>query len=995
MDSPRDITTAIRGFLANQGSSASTPMGDVAAIYAEYCRDANGRLRRCAAYLKQGRRTEAIHLSEVSPDLLERVNDLDLLEFAEWVGVCESNGFETPPRLMTEVAAQINDAYATEHELAPLLKKQRAMALAGLPLSQRLEVQRALLAADPNHPTWEEDLRLYEQARLRELLHDSQQAYDASDAEALNEVLRELNQSPWQVEVPIEQLEGVRRQAREVEVAKATQWLHELMPQLDEAYIAMAEADASELAQRWRQIVAKHQLEVPTELLQRFEPIEKWLRNLAATEAMERDFAESCGTLAIALEQDLPALELESLYAQTLTYDQPLPEDLEARYRAVQAEQLLASRRRRNVAIGLATPIVLVLLVALSWFVIDQRDTYRASQFAEELREYTVTGQLDSGLRLVERLDLNSPRLFSYDDLKQARGNFELARTKRQSQRGRMASLLEMLETAVTREEPVDSEWVAAVNQQVVEARTLAEAISDPDMAERLGYLEQSAAPLVTAWQTHVDSQFQQRLQNWASGDFQELDSAELVRDLTNFESTIERLTRELNVITLTPHVSPSALTTTEYYVRTLERYEDAIAEQRQLASVSEKANAALDAALEVASVPARYVQRLEAAARLQTDVGRAADFQAAVRMAPYLDAVQRWEAQLQSWDGKIFPDDADAIQSRLNNVRRLRDGQPAAFDLPGQDDLWDALRAAERSLSSRGIWHGGFADYLRSTPAISRLCMVKDRAGRIYFTDCDTELTPVSDGVVGQVYSQLDFSRVSRRTLQVDETDVAPELSYQSQLAEDLLSKLTELGGSNWREIGITLAELIQARDNVDAILRVAMMDRVLEAIGRVTPEVDLLVTGYRDEIANLDVLDTDWIDPDNASAEPARARSRVFLDGLEFEPLRENLARLTLALESELNYEPVGYGIALVEDGGWTILTRLSPREGTTARVVVPQPARGGAELREIGIARDGDFKIAAPDMVGVLEGSLVFLWRPLDRASSRAVSVNRITP
>ena len=994
MDSPRDITTAIRGFLANQGSSASAPIGEVAAIYADYCRQANDRLRRCGAYLQQGRRTEAIHLAELSPDLLERVNDLDLIEFAEWVGVCDSNGFEAPPRLMTEVAGQLNEAYSLEQELAPLLRKQRAMALAGSPLVQRLDVQRALVKADPNHPTWEEDLRSYEQARLRELINEAQAAYDAADPNTLFAILRELLESPWRVEVPTEQIEGVRRQAREVQVATATQVLHTLMPRLDEAYIAMAEDEAAALVKRWRTIVRDNQLEVPEELRGRFEPIAKWLSSLAATEALERDFAEACGTLRVAIESDVPLVELESLYAATQSYDQPLPEDLEDLYRQSVNERRLAESRRRTVGYVLATPIVIAALAAIGWFVNLQIDTHQATVKAEELRELLDQGEVQRAAQLVEEIP---SRLLTYQPLKDERFNLDRAIEKQTVDRARLASLLETLEAAVTAQQPVNAEWITTVNQQLVEARSLSGSVNDREMTKRLAYLGQSISPLITSWQASVDGQFQDRLQTWATEEFQALDTEQLDTDLSAYAKAVERLKRELNVLSLTPNVSSEALAATAYYREALTQAEQAVAERRTMQTEQRQADTALAAALEVAGVPSRYVQRLEAAAQVQPDVGRAAAFAQATQLVKYWDAVQRWEARLHEWDGQVFPDTFDELNDRLESMRRFRDNQPAAFELPGEEMLWEALRAAERSLSSRGVWHGGYADYLRSTPAISELCVMSDRSGKVYYTSCDASFARVAGGLSGPIYSGLDLSSTQRRTIDAPPNVTEPQRSPQSILADDQLAILGELDGSNWRDIGLRLADLIQSRSAVDSVLRVAMLDRVLETIARVTPEVDEIVMPLRDAIVTLNVLDADWIEPDNAEANAARTRSTAFLAGLELTPLRNKLHRMTDQLQAELGYEPAGYGIALMEHGEWKIMTRLPPREGVTARVVVTQPADGGAELRQIGVAHGGAFEIAAPSMVGVPEGSLVFLWRPVNASASvsRSARMNRELP
>jgi hypothetical protein len=988
MESARDITAAIRSYLSSELNAGDTPLGEKAAIYADLCRQANERLRRCAAYLQQGRRTEAIHLAEVNPDLLERINDLDLPEFAQWIGMCTANGFESPPRLLTEVAAQINDAYAAEADLAPLLKKQRAMALAGSPLWQRLDVQRALVAADPNHPTWDRDLQAYEQARVAELAQEAQEAYDAADARGLYKVLQQLTVDEWSITVPAEQIEGVRRQYREVEVVIATQALHEIMPKLDEAYIAMAEVEAAQLVQQWQSIVTQHKLDVPVELQERLEPIVDWLLTRQQAQKRQQVFAQACGALGAAIDRNAPLEELKALYDACGHGEHPLPEDLQRRFDQAVADQRLASMRRRRITLLIATPIVAAVLLSIGWFVREQLDTHQAKMAAEQLQSLTDAGNLQRGAALLARLESRSPRLLSYESLSDARDAYESARSARQAQRYELAGLIADLEEKVEAAESVDGEWVTGVNRQLVQARSLNELAADPNLATRLGDVIQSALPLVTAWQARIDTEFQQRLQTWAEEKFQSLDTAQLDSDPERFAAQVAQLQRELNVLALTPHVSREAQSPLVYYQKSLGEYAAALAQRSAARDAQQEARGALEAALEVASVPSRYVQRLQEAAALQADSARASDFANAAQYVQHWEATLRWEALLQQWRGRVFPEDVDELSDRLATVQRLRNGNPAGYQLPGERALADELRRAEQALGPRGVWRSAYSDYLRSTPAIADLCVIRDQVGQMYYTDCDTEFTRVSGGLAGTVYTRLDLTGLDRRVIDIPQTAPArqqsPQPSPQTILADDLLGEVAQLSGSNWRGIGLELAEMIRERGGVDSVLRVAMLDRTLEGIERTVPVVSTAVRSIRDSIAALGVLDVDWVAPNNPEADNARRIASEFLTHLSLDKLSEQLNATAKRLNQQFAYTPAGYGIALVEQNGWTILTRLPPREGAIARVVVPDPLTSGTELRQIAVATSSGFQIKPPDMVGVTEGSLVFIWRPIAPAN-----------
>src|SRR6188508_3045537 len=109
-----------QGGLSNL-QSASEEVTHMAAQYAALCAQTNERLRQCSAFLQQGLRTEAIHLAEQSPNLLDLVSQLDLPDPQAWAEFCQNNGFPVPPALQLDRAAQLNEAYAQDQPLEHLL----------------------------------------------------------------------------------------------------------------------------------------------------------------------------------------------------------------------------------------------------------------------------------------------------------------------------------------------------------------------------------------------------------------------------------------------------------------------------------------------------------------------------------------------------------------------------------------------------------------------------------------------------------------------------------------------------------------------------------------------------------------------------------------------------------------------------------------------------------------------------------------------------------
>src|SRR5690606_28462413 len=106
---------------------------------------------------------------EAQPSLLDMVAALDMPELPDWENLCAMYELPRPPRLLLDVAAELNQAYSVEQPLQSLLRRHRLLALAGAPLHDRLGVMRELSVQDAGSLFWEDDIRTFETARLKEL----------------------------------------------------------------------------------------------------------------------------------------------------------------------------------------------------------------------------------------------------------------------------------------------------------------------------------------------------------------------------------------------------------------------------------------------------------------------------------------------------------------------------------------------------------------------------------------------------------------------------------------------------------------------------------------------------------------------------------------------------------------------------------------------------------------------------------------------------------
>ena len=191
------IVDDVRSSLYSHSAEGMDFLRAAAADYSVACDEINERLRQCGSLLRKGLRSEAIQLNEIDPNALDVVAIFDFPERDQWIELSKRNGLAPPTPLMLDVAADLNEAYAIEQPLAALLQHHRLLALAHGPLSARIQVLRRLAEMDANNPVWQEDLRMFEQERQKQIQAEVEAAARASDTAALASLDAELSSPEW------------------------------------------------------------------------------------------------------------------------------------------------------------------------------------------------------------------------------------------------------------------------------------------------------------------------------------------------------------------------------------------------------------------------------------------------------------------------------------------------------------------------------------------------------------------------------------------------------------------------------------------------------------------------------------------------------------------------------------------------------------------------------------------------------------------------------
>ena len=332
--------------------------------YAELCRDANERLGQCMRHIESGNLRAAMHVSEATPALLDFCAALDFEGAERWRAFAAQNGWPVPPAIDERAIQSINDAYSSALALEPLIK-QLQLAVFDKNYRESTRLLRRILRLDPATSHWGEDLRAFEDRRLKELEPLFAEAAGADDIARLLELQAELEEA-WlddRSRVLLEKISAALLRARERE---ATERGHEVVALISKAYGAFDFDALEQTLPSYRELLAKGFFRPSADVARQFEEAHEWFVREADEHEKEREFKGNLGALRAALDGgEAPGKEIESLWHILVNTGRPLPPDLERRVAvALENEQIVESRRKtRTVALGSLGAALALLLV--------------------------------------------------------------------------------------------------------------------------------------------------------------------------------------------------------------------------------------------------------------------------------------------------------------------------------------------------------------------------------------------------------------------------------------------------------------------------------------------------------------------------------------------------------------------------------------------------------------------------------------------------------
>jgi hypothetical protein len=400
------IVDDIRSTLDSQSVDAVDFLRAAAADYSMACDEANQRLSQCGALLRKGLRSEAIQLCEIEPNLLDAVAILDFTERPEWIETAKRSGIAPPPPMLLDVAAALNEAYALEQPLAALLQRHRLLAMARGSLSERIHILRQLAELDADNPVWQEDLRIFENERLKQIQADVATAERANDVNKLEMLHAELSSPEWKNPPPPEVAKSAGEAHGRLHYWSVQSQLEAISKDFSIAMSCLRVEQGRTLRSCWYDIIAKSGCQPQEYIANRAAPALKWLQEQDEIERQRQDHKAALDALAQAAGHEKSLRQLQELYYNAAKMG-AVPSTLEERYQSrLTMLQRTAMRRRRLIYAGLfigsiATTVIAVMLVSHQLY----EDKVITAQTA--LKNMTERGQYYEAKELVAKAPKN------------------------------------------------------------------------------------------------------------------------------------------------------------------------------------------------------------------------------------------------------------------------------------------------------------------------------------------------------------------------------------------------------------------------------------------------------------------------------------------------------------------------------------------------------------------------------------------------------------
>ena len=398
-----NLVREIKAAILNSENLPDEFIVELAAEYRQACDEVNRRLIEVTSLLKMGCRDEAVQVADHPRSLLDSVRELNFKQRKDWVQVLADKKLEVPSRLEFPSAVRLEEAYKKLDELAPLLKKNRLLALAQAPLQSRILILNKLIQEDPENSVWKLDLAALQDARLVEIKDELRLAKKKEDGNKVRDLAAELG-TPWSVEVPPTLMAEAQRALNDIGMAGHLKEMEAVADALNKCLVESDEESALPLRNQWVGLNKVANLQSNDPLAQKVREPLAWLENNQQQRIADRNYLQAKTNLEHAIDSQLPIEELDKRTALVSNFGRDTSTELLEKAKLYRKTVLHEQHRQSRILKYVMIACGVAALLAAGWFGLAQSRQGTLAESRETLAQFVNDGALESGQRYYQQL---------------------------------------------------------------------------------------------------------------------------------------------------------------------------------------------------------------------------------------------------------------------------------------------------------------------------------------------------------------------------------------------------------------------------------------------------------------------------------------------------------------------------------------------------------------------------------------------------------------
>lgn len=842
---------------------------ETAVEYSLACDEANRRLKECYNLLKRGLRSEAFQLADQEPNLLNTVGLLDFPELPAWNELLTQLQMVLPTPLQIDLAAELNEAYASIAPLAGLMRSHRLLALGRSPLAARIRTLRALCVADEDNPIWPTDLQLLEAARLRQIQGEASAAAKQEKLELLQQLFTEVTAPDWQVRPTPETVRQVGGLLSALTAKRARTILHELEQPLLDAYAAFDLAEAQDLASQWQTAAEAARLTSSDPLAMQVAPALKWVAEQEEQLQRHADYDRAVALLVQALDEEASREKLDRLYHNAIHFEEGLDPLIERRFRERMAAFDLAHRRMFGLRMAGVVGLLLLAAGATFWYVQRQQ------------REKQIVARVSGLSELVNAAE--DPKS-SPEALKEAQAYADKTESEGLGEDPRLQAIVAHLHELQIQEKN-RAEGVSTNLKRVADA-----GVENPDLIA-LNNAEKAARTLeereaIAAWQ--------QKFREAERVKQRKRDETFLAK-FTEVREQFEALDQKVSEMRLPPQsefdtlngnidllVDRSTFVTSELVnqAKALRLRSKALLEQVNSIQLQLSTLESIDRSIGSLKL---YRDNLETFTKSFSKSAESAELTNAMTEFPLWESAESWrafyaQAGFQS-QLNLTPAEAQKLLEEGKTLLEKHPTYPGTSEFTAKQAVLNAI--VERKGKERPILEE-LKELFLDKMILGAKMLETDKGERFYGLQAyNIEEKSPGENITISYITGFDLAE-KRKLLAVDSitfTGPAP----QAELAEDILQKIQEVSDFTWEVKFYEMMKLVLDQEKIDPVLKLTLLKRVVSLGSKgshgfkvaTTPVMELLSSSELDLAVN-------WIVPGDKEAEISRERATAVMKRL-----------------------------------------------------------------------------------------------------------------